>query len=157
MGSCCRACRRVCSRLQPGRRDAGPSTGRRVLRLSPSPFGDPAKESFHPRTLAPHKVDKLSHIEIGRFPAEKCFQPPSYVRRRPRTQTISFGDDPVIPQCVQHSISPARPQTRITAPAVIPSAARVFPSFWARFTPALGDFASSSRNDTRHVDDRIAV
>jgi hypothetical protein len=109
-------------------------------------------------TLAPHESHELARIEIRRFTAKKCFQPPSYVRRRPRAQTISFRDDPVIPQGVQHSTNPARPRTGITAPAVIPSAAKDLCSFLGLAVPA-SECGNSNRcdwNGAAHVNDRMA-
>jgi hypothetical protein len=66
-------------------------------------FLNPAKESSHSCPLAPHKLEKLSSVEVIDFSSEKGFQAPTDIRTLPRAEPISLGDDPVVANGGQHA------------------------------------------------------
>ena len=81
--------------------------------------GDPVEEAFHAGAFTPHQSEEFAGVEIRRFVAEEGFHAPLNIRRGPGTETVAFGDDPVVAKGVQHVAcnSNMRTSGRISADA----------------------------------------
>ena len=64
--------------------------------------GDPVEEALHAGAFAPHQGEEFAGVEVGGFVAEERFHAPLNVGGGPGTETVTFGDDPVVAEGVQH-------------------------------------------------------
>jgi hypothetical protein len=67
-------------------------------------FGDPVEESLHAGAFAPDKTDELGCAEVGGVFAKEGFEAPLKIGRRPGTEPITFGRDPVVAEGVEHGL-----------------------------------------------------
>jgi hypothetical protein len=70
--------------------------------LGCSPSRDPFEKALHAGALTPHQGEELARVEIGGVLPEESLHAPADVERPPRREPVSFGDNPVVVQRVQH-------------------------------------------------------
>jgi hypothetical protein len=82
--------------------------------------GDPVEETLHAGAFTPHQGEEFAGVEIRGFMAEEGFHAPLDIRRGPGAETVTFGDDPVVAEGVQHVAcnSNMRTSGRISADAI---------------------------------------
>lgn len=70
--------------------------------LSASAGGDPVEEALHAGAFTPHQGEEFVGVEIGGFVAEEGFHAPLNVGGAPGAEAVTFRDDPVVAESVQH-------------------------------------------------------
>ena len=64
--------------------------------------GDPVEEALHVGAFAPHQGEEFAGVEVRGFVAEEGFHAPLDVGGGPGAEAVTFGDDPVVAEGVQH-------------------------------------------------------